>query len=386
MIFSNIEQSKAMKKNTDLSWCMLGKRDVKYDIVTQGYILPHRVDDKKVYGNGGVVDCDGNYVEKSSFSLIMNTDPVIDWGGAYPFEPDCCQECDETVIFGGFINNNEWGHFIVDWSTRLWYALLVDKTSKIVLCTRENNIKLNSNIIKVMELGGIDMGRLIIIEPLSKPLFCKCIVIPEEALHRDYYSEKFFVLFRNATKAVQEMKKGTTCYEKIYLTRTKLIPQKEIGESDIEQIFRDRGYHIISPERLSVEEQIYYMSTCSEVVSIEGSAAHNIVFSIGNIKKQIILEKTRCVNRRQIFLNQIWGVKVDYIGVYPTVDLIKENKENIYIVKVSNELISYLDLSVKRKFYNIKFVCNIIKYYRLWLGKKVVRCINKLKVVVQEKK
>lgn len=330
-------------------------------IVENGYILPHRDDKKMTYGVGGVIDKNHNFITESAFSLIMG-DGKIDWGGYYNIDSKQKVIIDEEVIFGGFVNNNEWGHFLVDWSTRLWYALKENLDSKIFFCVRTETECFLPNILRLMKLGGIDTERVIIVNPNTLPILCKRIIIPQEALCPKYYTDNYFLLFRNAVEKVKKEKMNLQPYEKIYMTRTQLKPKKEIGEKYIEKVFRQKGYFIIAPETLTVDEQIYYICNCKELASIEGSAAHNIVFAEKGHTHQIILEKKRGYNIRQLIINEISNIKVDYIGAY-TRNIFISNIDDLFKVEVSKDLMNYfeIDMKISVKFFN-RFV-NTVEFW-----------------------
>lgn len=318
-------------------------------VVENGYILPHKENEKMTYGLGGVIDQNRNFVKESGFSLIMG-EKKNDWGGYYDInlEENIC--ISGEVIFAGFVNNNEWGHFLIDWSTRLWYALKENQHSKIIFCARTEIEQFLPNIQRLMELGGIDIKRIKIMSPSDRPMLCKKIIIPQEALCHEYYSDNYFRLFKNAIDQVKSMKINLKTYDKIYMTRTLLEPKKEIGEKYIEDFFVKEGYFVIAPEKLTVAEQIYYICNCKEIASIEGSAAHNVIFAEKENIHQIILEKKKGCNIRQLILDEIKKTKTDYVGIY------KENKfrptiDDLFEVEVSKNLMSYLQISIKKSTY-----------------------------------
>lgn len=332
-------------------------------IVENGYILPHRDDKKMTYGVGGVIDKNHNFIAESAFSLIMG-DGKIDWGGYYNIDSKQKVIIDEEVIFGGFVNNNEWGHFLVDWSTRLWYALKENLDSKIFFCVRTETECFLPNILRLMELGGLDTERVIIVNPNTLPILCKRIIIPQEALCQKYYTDNYFLLFRNAVEKVKKEKMNLQPYEKIYMTRTQLKPKKEIGEKYIEKVFSQKGYFIIAPETLTVDEQIYYICNCKELASIEGSAAHNIVFAEKGHTHQIILEKKRGYNIRQLIINEISNIKVDYIGTY-TRNIFISNIDDLFKVEVSNDLMKYFEIDMK---ISVKFFNRFVNTVEFWVA------------------
>ena len=50
----------------------------------------------------------------------------------------------------------------------------------------------------------------------------------------------------------------------------------EIGEHEIEELFRVNGFTVFAPEQLTVTEQIFYFSTAKEIAAISGTISHNI--------------------------------------------------------------------------------------------------------------
>lgn len=108
---------------------------------------------------------------------------------------------------------------------------------------------------------------------------------------------------------------GRTPYDKIYFTRTSLDSSREYGENKIEQLFAKRGFKIISPEKLSIIEQLQILLNCKEFSTTEGSIAHNVLF-LRPDTKVVILRKANYVNSYQLAVNQIAEVNVTYIDAH----------------------------------------------------------------------
>ena len=105
--------------------------------------------------------------------------------------------------------------------------------------------------------------------------------------------------------------------EKIYFTRQQFrrAHMTEVGEKEIEELFRSSGFTVLAPEKLTVEEQIFYFSTAGEIASISGTISHNIVFCEEGTKVAVL---NRCClpNIAQFSINQISKATVTYIDVY----------------------------------------------------------------------
>ena len=116
-----------------------------------------------------------------------------------------------------------------------------------------------------------------------------------------------------------KLKKENETYEKIYLTRRKLRKKKEIGEWRFEFFFKFNGYKIISPERLSIEQQAIIMRNAQSIASIEGTHAHGIVWcsrTDSNMKQQIILRKQSECIPRQMMLNELWDIATTFVDIF----------------------------------------------------------------------
>lgn len=348
-------------------------RECSFIKIEQGYILPHKESDDRTYGLGGVLREDGSFVEESAFMLPMNQGDVVDWGGKYSFGQSDCEICDKNVIFAGFINNNEWGHFIADWSVRLWYVLLHDEQSDIVFCSR-TDFELHKNIKRVLELAGIGSDRIRIIRRDDSVTQFRNIIVPESSLTKEGYCEKYTLLFKKAADKIIEIYGLHSLFSgRIYLSRTAMRPCKEYGEKRLEKSFRDMGYMIIHPEQLTVDEQLSYFCGCEAMASIEGSAAHNIVFCRQGTE-QIIMEKQRIQNIRQMLLNQIYENKVRYIRCYPRICFREVSTEGPFLVGKTDKFLAFSGEKgnvVNIFMWIVTYIRYVIVYCAKWLHVKL---------------
>lgn len=315
--------------------------ELKAVIVPNGIVLPVKRDRSTTYGLGGVLDSEGNYVQASVFQLAFRQEGQIDWGGYYPFSRDSVIYSQKKAIFAGLINNNEWGHFITDWSVRLWYALREDTESTVLFCQR-GKAELLPNIRKLLSIIGIRKERLVILAENDEPRSFSEICIPDPSLTPRGYTDEFLLPFELAVKKISGKNPDLPCYKKIYMTRTGLKPVKDFGEKELEIFFSENGFQVLRPEQLELEEQIYYYSHCGEIASLEGSAAHNIVFSDRGIH-QIILEKSQAVNVRQLFICQSCEADVDFVGTYPKVKFYDYYSYGPFLVGITTKFQRYVE-------------------------------------------
>jgi Glycosyltransferase 61 len=65
---------------------------------------------------------------------------------------------------------------------------------------------------------------------------------------------------------------------KIYLSRSKVANRCIENGGEIEEEFARRGFDIVHPQTMSLEEQLRQFGTCDILAGVSGSALHNIVF------------------------------------------------------------------------------------------------------------
>lgn len=105
--------------------------------------------------------------------------------------------------------------------------------------------------------------------------------------------------------------------ECIYFTRRQLgnkIPM-EIGEKEIEDLFRKNGYLVVAPEKCSLLEQIMLIRESSKVACLSGTLPHNMMFAKDGAEL-CILRKTNKPNYRQVDVNAIRNLKVVNIDAH----------------------------------------------------------------------
>lgn len=288
------------------------KKNLDSFIYYKATILPLRKikGDSLLFGRGGVVDENNNYVKESAINNRIQD--------AYEFS--CPEKKELNVVYCGYLVN-QWGHFLIEAVARLWFFVEKDTPSidKYVFFTDyEKEIELSGNYKEFLELLGI----LDKIEIINKPTTYRCVIIPELAYKwRSYYSNSYKQIFE---KVVSNVKYDNTwsAYEKIYFTRSALknISSKEIGLDMLDDYFRRNNYKIVAPEKIKLSYLIYLIRNARVVASLSGSLPHNMLFARDE-QKIIILERNILNNEIQVDINKLKELKVIYIdaniGIYP---------------------------------------------------------------------
>jgi len=235
---------------------------------------------------------------------------------------------DEEVVYIGFMRGH-WGHFMVDSSTRFWMLDRPECKGRRFLINIEGMDELYA---KVFSYLGIDNEQVISLEQNTR---FRAIYVPDLAYYpAKYISKEYLFPFE---KIMSQINLQLPIYEKIYLSRIHFTKGKrELGEKDIQDVFKKNGCHIIYPEELSLEEQIWYYKNCKTMITTNGTIAHNAIFC--NRDAELIILNRFCEeeNMHQRAINLIKNIKVTYVNAYhPNV---KGNKDDSLMWKTDDFL------------------------------------------------
>lgn len=266
---------------------------------------------------GGVVTTDGTFVENSAFSISKG----------YAYSYSSIERSEDVVIYIGSLLNI-YGHTFTDNLKKLWYLRtqeairLLEQGAKIVYVTTGNQ-ELKKYTIKFFELAGLSPNSWTHITAITS---CKTCIIPDDSFGCEditvggFYTQEYKTIISDIKAAIDNKIEHVAYPEKIYFTRTG-IPNnswREIGEEKVEKVFQDKGFTIISPEKLSVEEQLRYLISCKEFASTEGSISHSSIFC-QNGTHVYIVRKVDQVNHYQLVMNEVVGLNVTYIDAHKSI-------------------------------------------------------------------
>lgn len=254
-----------------------------------------------VWTGGGVVNKEGHYVKESG---IMDR---IDQ--SYEFSNPEFRE--EKVVYCGYMVP-QWGHFLVEGVSRLWYALendsSVDKYIFFLDLNEEREIK--GNYREFLELLGIWDK----VEFINKPTQYREVVVPERAYAIwNWWSESYKQIFDAVSQNIKPAEDWEK-HEKIFLSRShiKNIDQKEFNLDMLDDYFRRNGYEVIYPEQHNLTYLIYLIRNADIVATNSGSIQHNMLFAQDN-KKHIVIERTVVTVDFTVDINRMRDFDVIYI-------------------------------------------------------------------------
>ena len=297
-------------------------RFIDNELVTQTFEDVYFLPFKYAYGNwewfrGGLLDSNGKLLDAGK--LLPNR-----LSKSYKANlEDAIIDDREVIYIGAFWPH--WGHFILEQISRLYYFFNeIDNSLPIVYL---GPVDLTGNFLEVFELLGIKKERLIRVKKLTR---FKKVIIPEQSVivaddtdkamwgkknNYCYYTKDYVKIFEKLKSNVQPLGEE---YQKVFYSRQNFDKAKgrDLGEhNEVQSFFEKIGYKLVSPEKLSVREQIGIMKSCKDFVTFSGTLAHNLIFAEPNTKA-VILNKSYVINPHQPLIDEVSGIMPTYIDVH----------------------------------------------------------------------
>ncbi len=300
------------KTDTDRMQMELHQMEVKASplsvkSVDGGTVLPHKPGNG--WGLGGVVDESGEIVAESIYDNGWTR-----FGGIYAFNETETEYVDEEVVwFGVFFPH--WGHFLMDFVGRAWFLSSGERGHQRVAYVSESS-SIDGNYARFLELLGVDAVDLLKIE---RPTKFRRVLIPELSyLEGRFYANEYKEMFDRIVSSHVHSDRFSNL-TKVYFSRSEFSPgffSKDIGQEIIDQLFRMNGWTIVSPEKLTLDEQITIWNTSNQIACINGTIPLNVAFSRKTTAEIIVLNKIDRIHLNLLRYQKIFNRDVIYVDVY----------------------------------------------------------------------
>ena len=236
-------------------------------------------------GQRCLYDLDGARIEPSKVTYVEPDAPVFfNDDKVRPIEqatmpegitlPVGAARVKEPVLFLGEIHDH-WGHFITDSLARMWALEQTPPGMKVLFAPDRGERMANPAVGRLLSALGLD-DRLL--RPEGPTVF-ETLYCPIAALQLSRIYQEFEGVHRRAAAAISgggaQAPSGP-----VYLTRSRLggnLRRLE-GEEELEARLEREGFHIVSPERLGLAEQMAIFNSGRPVVGAFGSAMHTVLF------------------------------------------------------------------------------------------------------------
>lgn len=235
-----------------------------------------------------------------------------------------CEDC--TVLYAGYFRH-QWGHFLLNSTARLWWIVQSPDNLKeidkiIFIATPGESVEIDGNFREFFHLLGI----IDKIEIIHSTKGYRNIIVPDIAFEHDrFYAREIMAVFeRVRDAALMSNTYNKIENKKIFLTRSKLPKAnfREVNLKYFDNVFSRNGFQIIYPEQLSLSELISLMDSCSDIISVSGSTAHNLIFAPKGSSTYVI-ERAAPINLFQANISLLTGQPIHYIDafLYPSIPI-----------------------------------------------------------------
>ena len=206
-----------------------------------------------------------------------------------------------------------WGHAITDNLRRLWF-LKSDafksefKNCPLVYIEWTQKLETQRNFRRLLEILDIKFEDL---RCIDRPTQFEKIILPDESFFEPH-SRKFTAEYRETIDRVRDfaLKNRTpTSNEKLYY----FYGRRQIGEERLAESFRSRGYEIIRPETLTLDEQLNLLINAESFASTLGSCAHNSIFLRDNTEAIFLTRIPGYLTFHQPALSQMRSLNATYV-------------------------------------------------------------------------
>lgn len=331
------------------------KTDLKCQVYHNAVILPlKRIEtDGLLFGRGGVVDEDGNYIE----------DSAIDQRVQFGYEFKTPKKENKKVVYCGYLINH-WGHFLIEAVARLWYFFEKDESvDEYVFFTKESGpICCSGNYKEFLELFGIYSK----VRVINTPTQYRDVLIPELSYKRLCYYSDYFKRIFDVVSANIHIEESWEKSDKLFLTRSQYrkANESEFGMEMLDSLFLNNHYRVIAPEKISLSELIYLIRNANVCAVESGSLPHNMLFARDG-QKLTIIERITMNNEIQVNINQIKDLIVTYVDAHSSVYPVPMRGPAllIYEGKLKNYVDSYGLVPPEEKYTNIKYRDKCFKKY-----------------------
>lgn len=203
----------------------------------------------------------------------------------------------KPVLFADTDRPGVHGHVLLEAITRLWALRHLDEG--LVVAT---SVRMNRTYSKLFTQLGARKDDII---QINQPLHAAEVIFPDlPMLRRTWLHPETWEVFH----ALREMGRQSAIDtpERVYISRSRVAGRGLVNEPAVEDLFREKGFTIVHPQELPIEDQIRIFANARFLASAGGSAAHNALFAPQNARVLILSSDSWLVNA-DILLSQTPG-------------------------------------------------------------------------------
>ena len=222
------------------------------------------------------------------------------------------------------IFRSHFGHFLLETMSRAWYLTNLHPNVRIILHGdfQERDGEIPGYVRAVLNALSIEPGRIVLAD---HDLLVEELIVPSPQFWLGWKASPGFchVFDHLREELAHRGYSDGPLPKKVYLSRRQFTRRLVGNEADAETLFASRGFHIVSPEKISFEQQVMLAGNASHLAGLAGSALHMILFNNQPGAKLIELSVPRRARghhnvvfhyrHNQLIINEVRGVEAHHI-------------------------------------------------------------------------
>ena len=276
-----------------------------FQVVEGGTILPNKRGkvSSDWWGTGGIFDSQGNFV-----------------AGSFPTNPKKeISTSPETVVYLGLFSP-AWGHALTTNLQHLWFlqsdAFKTEfKNCRLVYLPwgtgtdKHVYISEKKSFVRLLEILGIDATTL---QPITQPTQFDKIILPDRSFFSGGGKKMFTAEYRATIDRIRDFalkNRTSTASRKVYY----FYGRHQIGEERLAEYLKSKGYAIVQPEKLPLDEQLNVLINCESFASTLGSCSHNSLFLPDGAEAIFIPRTPSIFTAYQQTIDQVHPLRISYV-------------------------------------------------------------------------
>lgn len=218
-----------------------------------------------------------------------------------------------TYLYAGWLHFH-FGHFLLESTSRLWATGWLDDRVRLIYHPWDGvdvaRLDDNDHIPTTLTALGIQRDR---VNTILHDSVVETLIVPQPAVRiNNSVHAEMNVLFDKIRLHVVDAASiaEEPAYRGVYLSR-RMLPsdaRRYANEEVIEDVFRDFGFHIAYPERLTFNEQVELVATADVLAGIDGSALHLVALARPGITVIVVRARQTALTNHWA-LNQLRGAR-----------------------------------------------------------------------------
>jgi capsular polysaccharide biosynthesis protein len=241
---------------------------------------------------------------------------------------------DKDVVLLGFAEMF-FGHFLADSLSRAWVALDPKYRNAEFVVVAEKDVPAFGR--ELYTLLGIK--NLTVVTERTR---FRSVTIPDSSFDYPtrFYDKKFADTAAAIARAVPVDKASP---KKIYFSRLALAENPTLGEQELQKIFEDNGYAVVSAVQvLPVRDQIALARGATHIAGLGGTALHHSLFAADGIHL-VAVHRYNALMPMQVFIDTL--KKIDAIYIDGSMDPFSKKKNDcpVTLVGLNDAMRAFLD-------------------------------------------